>query len=181
MDALMLGDAQELAARARTGDREAFGRLFHLVRRRLERAVNDRLGVELRAVLDPDDVLQETALRALRSIEAFEWRGEDSFLRWLAGIAEHILRDQADKQRARHAERPRSRRAAAARPPAPRDGRFHGALYRRQCKRPCPPRCRGGSPPVSSPRMAGDEPERTPERPLMRVVETLGPISVVHP
>src|SRR5262249_37824250 len=83
--------------------REAFQRLFSLFKGRLEDAVNARLGAELRGTLETEDVLQETALRALRSIEGFEWRGEESFLGWLTGIAEHILPDQADKQRLRRA------------------------------------------------------------------------------
>lgn len=103
MDMLMLEDTRELAARARAGDRKAFERLFGIFRERLERAVTARLGAELRAAMQTEDILQETALRALRSIGHFEWREEDSFLRWLLGIAEHILRDQADKQRLRRA------------------------------------------------------------------------------
>jgi RNA polymerase sigma-70 factor (ECF subfamily) len=40
-------------------------------------------------------VLQETLLRALGSIASFQWRGEDSFGRWLRQIAEHRIRDAA--------------------------------------------------------------------------------------
>jgi DNA-directed RNA polymerase specialized sigma24 family protein len=63
--------------------------LFTLFSGRLEDAVNGRLGSERRAVLEAEDVLQETALRALHSVECFGCRGEESFLRWLAGIAEY--------------------------------------------------------------------------------------------
>lgn len=99
----MLEETSELVARAKTGDREAFDRLLGRFRNRLERAVRSRLGPELRAKLEVEDILQETALRALRSIARFEWRDEESFFRWLAGIAEHVLRDEADHERLRRA------------------------------------------------------------------------------
>ena len=93
----------QLVQLAKAGDREAFDRLVALFRPRLEAAVATRIGPGLRAKLEVEDVVQETILRALRSIESFEWRGDESFLRWLAGIAEHILRDQADRERLRRA------------------------------------------------------------------------------
>ncbi|MBN1420515.1 MAG: sigma-70 family RNA polymerase sigma factor [Planctomycetes bacterium] len=52
-----------------------------------------RIGSYLRGRVDPEDVLQETYVRAWRSIAGF--RGEDSsaLLGWLKGIAEHAIID----------------------------------------------------------------------------------------
>jgi len=50
-------------------------------------------------------VVQEAILRALRSLDRFEWRGDDSFLRWVSTIAEHLLRDSVDRERRRTSAR----------------------------------------------------------------------------
>ena len=44
-----------------------------------------------------DDVIQETLVRALESVSSFEWRGEGSFVRWLGGIAENVIRKTAER------------------------------------------------------------------------------------
>jgi RNA polymerase sigma-70 factor (ECF subfamily) len=85
--------------RAVAGDREAFDRVLARYRERLEAIVRTRLGARLLARLEVDDVLQETCLRALRSIDRFRPRGGESFLRWLAGIAEHVILKAAEKDR----------------------------------------------------------------------------------
>jgi RNA polymerase sigma-70 factor (ECF subfamily) len=54
--------------------------------------------------LEVEDVLQETILRALGGLEKFEWRDEDSFIHWLAGIARIVMlqgRDRARRDRLR--------------------------------------------------------------------------------
>ncbi len=101
MATLMNQHTADLVHRARQGDREAFDSLIARFRPRLDRAVSARLGPELREKLEVGDIVQETILKALRSIESFEWRGEESFLRWLTGIAEYTLRDEVDRQRVR--------------------------------------------------------------------------------
>ena len=101
MTELMIESPQDLVRRAQHGDRSAFERLVAFYQTRLDRAVTSRLGAELREKIEVGDVVQETVLKAPSSLKTFEWRGEDSFLRWLTGIAEHILRDQVDRQRRR--------------------------------------------------------------------------------
>jgi RNA polymerase sigma-70 factor (ECF subfamily) len=94
MDAAMVDAADDtiLAARARSGDREAFGRLAERYRPRLEALVRSRMGAAVEERLEVEDVVQEAFARALGSIESFQWQGEESFLRWLGGIAEHLIR-----------------------------------------------------------------------------------------
>jgi RNA polymerase sigma-70 factor (ECF subfamily) len=76
--------------------------LFELVMRRY----NQRLFRAARAILRDDseaeDVVQETYLRALRSMAGFEWRS--SFATWLTRIAVH---EASARRRARRREVPR--------------------------------------------------------------------------
>ena len=88
-----------LVKKAQQGERRAFDRLIELCRDRLEYGVRLRLGKHLQREADVEDVLQETGLRAFRSIGNFKWQGEDSFLRWLVGIASHVLLEVASRER----------------------------------------------------------------------------------
>jgi RNA polymerase sigma-70 factor (ECF subfamily) len=92
-------DTPELIARAQAGDREAVERLIAEHRAPLEASVRARLGAHLRTEVEVDDVLQETYVQALSSVESFQWAGEGSFLRWLRGVAEHVILNLARRQR----------------------------------------------------------------------------------
>ena len=46
-----------------------------------------------------DEILQETFTKAYESIKRLEWKGKDSFFRWLCGTAKHVLLNAADKIR----------------------------------------------------------------------------------
>lgn len=87
----MIEEQHELVERARTGDRRAFEQLAGSVSDVVLASIRRRLGPELREKLDAEDVLQETFLRAFRSIEEFRWQGEKSFERWLSGIATNFI------------------------------------------------------------------------------------------
>ncbi len=93
-------DSQALVSSAQNGDREALERLVSRDRARLRALVASRLTAHVVLGVDVDDVYQETLLRAFTSMSKLEWRGEDSFLRWAGGIAEHVILDLA-RQRAR--------------------------------------------------------------------------------
>jgi RNA polymerase sigma-70 factor (ECF subfamily) len=77
----------DLLALAAAGDARAYDRLFARVAPRLEWFVAVRLGAELRARVEPSDVVQETYAAALGQLGTFEPRGEGAFLRWLFAIA----------------------------------------------------------------------------------------------
>jgi hypothetical protein len=77
-----------LLERIRQGDRTAFDALFEKHRRRLTVLIYYKLDRELRRFADVDDVLQETLLRAFRSLDTFEYRTPGSFLHWLSRIAD---------------------------------------------------------------------------------------------
>ncbi len=97
----------DLVARVKGGDREAFSGLFDKYRRRLAVVVYYKLGADLRASCEVDDIIQETLLRAWRDIEQFRYRAPGSFMSWLASIADHVIIDAA-----RYGDRERRRAAA---------------------------------------------------------------------
>ena len=100
MYATMHEETQErqLVERARGGDQQAFEELSAGLRERLLATIRNRLGAVARQGTDPEDVLQASLVRALRSIERFEWRGEGSFRRWLESIANHVTLDAIRRQ-----------------------------------------------------------------------------------
>lgn len=82
---------RETVERAREGDRGAFDELVMRFRDRLASSIRGWSRFRLGPRLDVDEVLHETFVRAFRSIESFEWRDEDSFLRWLCGVARRAM------------------------------------------------------------------------------------------
>jgi RNA polymerase sigma-70 factor (ECF subfamily) len=75
-----------LVARARDGDRAAFGRLYD----RYARMVH-AIAVTRGPFSEADDVVQEVFLRALRQLKAL--RSADAFGAWLAAIARRTVAD----------------------------------------------------------------------------------------
>lgn len=82
-----------LVQRVKDGDSEAFAGLFDKYRGRLGVLIHYKLGQDLRRLVDVDDVLQETLMKAYRDIGRFEYRSPGSFMNWLARIAEHVIAD----------------------------------------------------------------------------------------
>ena len=82
-----------LLERIRQGDRAAFDLLFDKYRRRLAILIYYKLDPRVRQAADVDDIMQETLLRAFRSIGTFQYRTPGSFLSWLSRIADHVLVD----------------------------------------------------------------------------------------
>jgi len=92
-------DDAQLIEKASAGDRTAFEELVSAHRPRLEALVRTRLGSQLERFVELDDVVQETLLRAFRSMAQYRPDGEDSFLRWLGGISNHVLLEAAKRSR----------------------------------------------------------------------------------
>ena len=90
---------QETLEEARRGDTAAFERLADAFRPRLEALIRSRLGSKLRPRIETDDIVQETLLRALRSLSAYEDQGPGSFFRWLGGIANHVIMEAAKREK----------------------------------------------------------------------------------
>ena len=85
------GEELKLVERAQSGDRGAFDELAHTMTPSLLASIRRRIGPALRDHLDPEDVLQETLLRAFRSVKDFRWQGRKSFQRWLEGISVNFI------------------------------------------------------------------------------------------
>lgn len=84
---------------ARAGRREAFDQLAAGLSGRLRGLVQTRVGSFLRQTIEVDDVVQETLLRAFRSIARYRGNDPESFLRWLGGIANHVIFETARRHR----------------------------------------------------------------------------------
>jgi RNA polymerase sigma-70 factor (ECF subfamily) len=83
---------EALVRRARGGDREAFDALIRRSQPHLARLVRARMGGELRAIEDSDDLVQTTLAAAVRDLPAFTPDGAGSFLRWLGSVVENKIR-----------------------------------------------------------------------------------------
>lgn len=101
MDTVMeTQDAAEILVRkAQAGDRKAFERLAEGHRGRVASLLRARLGEVLRSRLDIDDLLQEVFLRACSHLRDFQWSGDDSFFRWLSGIARNVVHEAARREK----------------------------------------------------------------------------------
>lgn len=77
----------ELVARAKGGDKDAFGQLYTLHHAQIARMARFSLGG------DPDDVVAEVFLRAWTSLPRYNDTGAP-FVAWLYGIARHVVWDE---------------------------------------------------------------------------------------
>ena len=87
---------KRLVDRAMQGDRLAFEELARDHRPRIEGVVRSRWEA---GDQDLEDILQESFVRALQALPRFEWQGEDSFFRWLSGIAVNVAHEHAKRRK----------------------------------------------------------------------------------
>lgn len=98
---LIIGHHQNtkaLVEQARNGNRDAFDTLVARHCGRLESLLRIRIGTPLLGRVTVDDILQDTLLQAFRSLERFQWESNDAFFRWLTGIAENVIRNEARRR-----------------------------------------------------------------------------------
>ncbi len=93
---------RDMVSRARKGDREAFGALYKLYEKRLKAAVRTRIGQKLRGKIETADPVQSVWKDVLSGLDGFEYRGPDSFFRW---ILVRVIRKIQDKARYFSAEK----------------------------------------------------------------------------
>ena len=84
----------ELLSRIRGGSSDAQERLFARVLPILQRWAHGRLPSSARDVVDTDDLVQITLLRALMRMESFEHRGEGAFLGYLRQVMLNAVRER---------------------------------------------------------------------------------------
>lgn len=120
---------EQLLQQARKGDRDAFEQLVRAFRPRLEGFVRLRLSSELRARVEVDDIIQETLIRAYSTIETLRSTEERLFFRWLAGIANHVILNEARHHQRRPID-PYDSKASAS-DPSPSKGLRRGERFDR--------------------------------------------------
>lgn len=88
-------------------------------------AIAWRMG-DLRARMTPEDVWQETLLRAWQARKNFAWQGTPSFRRWLVVIAERCIKDQREHA---HAQKRGAVRTVRLAGPGSSDGDVAGMVH----------------------------------------------------
>ncbi|QDU88480.1 ECF RNA polymerase sigma factor SigE [Pirellulimonas nuda] len=96
MSSSIEGEARIVAAVA--GDVDALQSLLIEHHRSLSAHIERLMPANARSAIGPEDVLQQTYLKAFKSIGRFEPRGEAAFYGWLRLIAERQLMDMCRKR-----------------------------------------------------------------------------------
>jgi RNA polymerase sigma factor (sigma-70 family) len=84
----------DLVERAKAGDRESLDRLFARYLPSLRRWASGRLPRWTRDLMDTDDLVQETVLRAVKRIDQFESRHEGALQAYLRQAIVNRIRDE---------------------------------------------------------------------------------------
>jgi RNA polymerase sigma-70 factor (ECF subfamily) len=84
---------EELIVKATRGDDRAASRLMFRYHDQLASLIAPRIPAHLRRVIDTDDILQETFVKAWRAIGSFDPEASGTFFAWLAQIAKNTLVD----------------------------------------------------------------------------------------
>ncbi|MBN1852153.1 MAG: RNA polymerase sigma factor [Pirellulales bacterium] len=89
----------DLLRQAVRGDRASLSQLFLLHYSSLQKHIASRISRDLGRLVDADDILHHTLLRAAGGIRSFQIRQEGSFPAWLKTIANNLIKDTAKRQR----------------------------------------------------------------------------------
>jgi RNA polymerase sigma-70 factor (ECF subfamily) len=89
----------DLVARAKAGDADALNRLFTRFLPQLRRWASGRLPRWTRDLMDTDDLVQETVLRSVKRIEAFESRHEGALQAYLRQAVVNRIRDEVRRSK----------------------------------------------------------------------------------
>jgi RNA polymerase sigma-70 factor (ECF subfamily) len=89
----------DLIKTAQAGDRASFEEIVARFQSPLKTVIGFQLGEILKRRVEVEDVLQETLMRAFKSLPDLEWWGEDSFFRWLTSISRHVVWKVADRNK----------------------------------------------------------------------------------
>lgn len=92
----------KLIQEAVAGDRTALSQLLLLHHDTLQRHIARQIASASLAVVQAEDILQQTFVRAAHGIKSFEVRGPGAFRGWLKTIATNLIKDAQKRQ---HRER----------------------------------------------------------------------------
>lgn len=84
----------ELLGAWRSGDEEAFGRLFERFRTRLVSHIRRKAEHAIGPDSDIEDILQETLLAAWKRLPEFEYRFRGSLVAWLCILSDGVIGDR---------------------------------------------------------------------------------------
>ncbi len=123
-----------LIERVKAGDDQALSLAFEKCRRRLAVLIYFKLSPRARQLAEVDDLVQETYLRAFKSIDRFSYQSSGSLLRWLSSIADHVIIDQLryHEREKRAGEEVRFRSASNPHGPEPVDSKTPSRLLAQQ-------------------------------------------------
>ena len=102
----------ELIERAKRGDADAVDRLFARYLPALRRWASGRLPRWTRDLMDTDDLVQETVIRAVKRLEHFEARHEGALQAYLRQAIVNRIRDEVRRSKRAPATAPLSENAA---------------------------------------------------------------------
>lgn len=95
-----LHEMEKLIKRAQDGDPEATAALYLLYEDELIEEVRRKLGSALRNRMDSVDLVQSLWVDVLQDFKKFEYRGPDSFHRWLTACLSNKIQEKARYYRA---------------------------------------------------------------------------------
>jgi RNA polymerase sigma-70 factor, ECF subfamily len=110
---MMSTDPELLLVLAKEGDGDSLGRLLERYRNYLILMARMQVGRTLQGKFDAEDVLQDTALAAHRSIGRFRGRSEQEFQAWLLRILASVLANLVRRFRGTKRRDPRLERGLA--------------------------------------------------------------------
>lgn len=102
--------SMELVWQGQRGDPSAVNELFSRYLPRMRRVLRIKMSAWLRSQVDPEDVLQETLMVAMRKLPELEVRTPASIMQWLAKIADYQVKDRVEHLRAQMRDPARERR-----------------------------------------------------------------------
>lgn len=94
-------DESGLISKAVAGDATALELLLYRYRKQLLDYVRSHFPEELRGLFEPQDILQDTWLRAIRGVSEFRPGTSDTIYRWLVTIARNLIADHLKYVRTR--------------------------------------------------------------------------------
>jgi RNA polymerase sigma-70 factor, ECF subfamily len=104
----------DLVARIKTGDADALDRLCARFLPALRRWASGRLPRAARSLMDTDDLVQETVVRAVKRLDAFESRHDGALQAYLRQAVVNRIRDEMRRWRRAPASTPLDERHADA-------------------------------------------------------------------
>ncbi|MBI4605269.1 MAG: sigma-70 family RNA polymerase sigma factor [Planctomycetes bacterium] len=89
-----------LIYQAKAGDKDAFGRAFESCSDLIESFIRRELGSALAREVEAMEILDETFLRASRSLHQLRGEDERSLVAWLRAIAANVIKDEGRRLKA---------------------------------------------------------------------------------